>query len=106
MKNNLFYLLFRDRLPVQDGVVVVRLIGPDLRPDESGLYEMLRDDLQRLSVPLVHGQQKERHHDDDHAHGCQRDISELFKQKKRRHTDECGRPETDKLSFGQVEQYF
>ena len=37
-------------LPHEGGVVVIGLIGADLRANESGFDEMLGDDLQGLSV--------------------------------------------------------
>lgn len=83
MENNLFYLLLCDDLPVQDHVIVVCLIRPDLRPDKTCFYDVFHDDLQGLPVSLIHSQEKEREHDDDHAQCRQTDISQLFEQKKK-----------------------
>ena len=99
----MIYLHFCLCLTDQDGIVVVRLIRTDLRPYKLGLNELLCDLFQRLAVPLIHTEEEERQHDDDHTDGRHAGIAAYLEQKERRDTDKCTRPKAEKLTFCQVE---
>ena len=64
---------------------------------------MKQNHLQRLSVLLIHGKEKQRHHDCHHAKRRKADISHSFQQKKRRYSDECRQGKADQLPLGQIE---
>ena len=67
---------------------------------------MLRNHLQRLTIPLIHGEKEQRQHDHNHAHGRKAGISRLPEQKERRHSNQCRRSKADELAFGQPKQDF
>ena len=100
--NNVFNLHFCLCLTEQDGIVIVRLIRANLRPYKLGLNELLCDFFQRLTVPFIHTEEEERHHDEDHADGCHAGIAVGLEQKERRDTDQCTRPKAEKLTFCQI----
>ena len=48
-------------------------------------------------MPLIHGKQKEREHDDNHAERGGTVAGRASEQKEKRYSDECRRSETYKL---------
>ena len=68
-------LLFCLCLPLQDRIVVIRLVRPDLRADEFAFDKVPCNDFKGLSVPLIHGEEDQRQHKDHHAHDGQAGIS-------------------------------
>ena len=65
--NNGFHLLFRLGLPLQGCVEILCLVRPLFRPQEHTADDLSGHHFQGLAVPLIHGEQKEREHDDNHA---------------------------------------
>ena len=57
-------------------------------------------------MPLIHGEQKEREHDDNHAERGGAVAGRASEQKEKRYSDECRRSETYKLPFGKPKQHF
>lgn len=57
-------------------------------------------------MPLIHGKQKEREHDDNHAERGGTVAGRASEQKEKRYSDECRRSETYKLPFGKSKQHF
>jgi len=104
--NNGFHLLFRLGLPLQGCVEIVCLVRPLLRPQEHTADDLSGHHLQGLAVPLIHGEQKEREHDDNHAERGGAVAGRASEQKEKRYSDECRRSETYKLPFGKPKQHF
>ena len=46
-------------------------------------------------MPFIHGEKKERKHDQDHAKGRGGRVDNAFEQKEKRDSDECRRAETN-----------
>ena len=65
--DNGVYLLIQIFLPFQQVIEVVRHIRSMLRPQKADLQDIPDDLLKGLTVFLIHGQQEEREHDEDHA---------------------------------------
>ena len=57
-------------------------------------------------MPFIHGKQKEREHDDNHAERGGTVAGRASEQKEKRYSDECRRSETYKLPFGKPKQHF
>ena len=62
--------------------------------------------LQRLAVPLVHGEKKEWQHNKDHDHGCQRHVSGFTEKKKERQSCEDRSSEAEDLTSGEIKKQF
>lgn len=103
--NNLPHLLFHLYLPLHGGIEIVCLIRPFLRTEKDRLDDLARDHLQRLPVPLIHGEQEQGQHDHDHADRGGAGIDRFPEQKEKRYSNECRRPETHKLPPGQAKQH-
>ena len=103
--NNGIYLLFRIVLPHQGSVEIVGLIGSDFRADEFTLDKVPGNDLQRLTVFLIHGEEEQREHDDNHSHGRKAQVASASEQEKGRDTNQRRRPEADELPFCQAKEY-
>ena len=91
-------------MPHQGGIQVVGLVDPHLGADELVLNEVPQEHLQGLPVALVHGEQEEGQHHQDHAQRRRGGAQAPFCQKEKRYADHRCRSETDHLSFGQPEQ--
>ena len=65
---------------------------------------MPQEHLQGLPVALVHGEQEERQHDQNHAQGRRGGAQRPLGQKEKRHADNCCRSKTYHLPLGQPEQ--
>ncbi len=65
---------------------------------------MLQDGFQRLSMLLVHGEQKERKHDDDHQHGGDSGSERTLRQEKHRQADNRTQAKTNDLTLGQAKE--
>ncbi len=92
-------------LPHEGRVIVVGRIGTDLRADEFRLDEMPRHRLQRLAVLLVHGEEEQREHEDDHPHDGEAGVAGAFHQEERRDADERRRAEADELPLRQPKEH-
>ena len=57
-------------------------------------------------MPLIHGEQEEGHHYQNHAEGGRTGINGVSEQKEKRHSYKYRSSETDKLPAGQAEQHF
>ena len=69
------------------------------------LDDLPRNHLQRLPVPLVHGEQEEWEHGHDHAEGGRAGAGRLSEQEEQRRPDERRRPKTHKLPFGEPKHH-
>lgn len=103
--NNVFYLLFCFRLTQKRIIIIVRHIRTYLRPLKDCLYHVTQNDLQRLTVLLIHGKEKEWHHNHHHPHNCRIDFHYCFEQKEGRYSNESRQTKTDQLSFCQIEHH-
>ena len=65
---------------------------------------MLEDNLQGLSMLLVHGEQEKRKHDRNHHHRCESDADRVFGQEKHRQAANRADAETNDLTLGQAEE--
>ena len=65
---------------------------------------MSGDDLQRLPVLLVHGEEEQGQTEKDHAHDGEAGVAGVSHQEERRDADERRRPEADELPLRQAEE--
>ena len=90
-------------MPLQNGIEIVGLIRALLRPLETHAVDVADDDLQRLTVLFIHGEQHSRDHHHHHHHGGGAGADAALEQEEKRYTDECAASEADKLPFREVE---
>lgn len=57
-------------------------------------------------MPLIHGEQEEGQHHQNHAEGGRTGINGISEQKEKRHSYKYRCPKTDKLPACQAEQHF
>ena len=96
--DNLINLLIEPVLPLQHGIEIIGLIRTLLWTQKTGPYDVPENFLQRLAVPLIHGEQEERQHHEDHADcGCT-DADVGFQQEKERNTQCSAGAKADQLS--------
>ena len=104
--DNSRYLLIQFLLPFYDGVEIVGLVWPLLGAQEQYIDDVPEHLFQRLTVSLVHGQQKSRNHDEYH-HQCSRAHTDLVSEyKEKRYADERAAGEADELPLGEIEKNF
>ena len=65
-------------MPLQNGIKIVGLIRALLRPLEAHAVDVADDDLQRLTVLFIHGEQHGRDHHHHHHHHHGHDADEVF----------------------------
>ena len=99
---NQVHLFLQSYVAVNRGVKVIGLIETNPGPLKAGLNDVLQDNLQRLPVLFVHGEQEERKHDDYHQQGGKScSHCPLGKEKYRQAADSAD-AETNDLTFGQA----
>lgn len=103
--NNGLHLLFRLYLPLHGCIEVICLIQPLLRTDENRLKDLAQDHFQRLPVLLIHGEKEQGLHDHDHADRGGAGTDRVSEQKEKWYSNECRRPKTNELPFGQPKQH-
>ena len=84
-------------------IVVVGLVGANLRAEKSGLHIVRQQLFHGLTVFFVHSKEERRQHHRHHAEGGGSVAAGLSENKKQRHSNECRCTKADKLPFGQVE---
>jgi hypothetical protein len=104
--DNLFHLVFKIDLPLDRCIEIVDLIGSFARALELLPVYVAQISFKGLPVFLVHSQQKEWQHHDDHEQGCAAWSKWVAKNKKQRDTDQAAAAKTDDLSFSEIEEYF
>ena len=92
-------------MPLQNGIEIVGLIRTLLRPLEAHAVDVADDDLQRLTVLFIHGEQHGRDHHHHHHHGGGAGADAALEQEEKRYADERAASEADELSFREVEQH-
>ena len=97
--DNLIYLLVQPVLPFQHGIEIVRFIGPLLGTQEADPDDVAENLLQRLSVPLVHGEQEERQHHEHHDESGGACLRMRSENEKKRYADNCAAAKADELPF-------
>ena len=100
--DNVGYLLIQSCLPCKHGIVVVRLIRTLLRSEEANANDVAENNLQWLTILLVHGQQECWQHDNDHCHGGNTCSGESFDQKEQRYANQRAATETYELPFCEI----
>ena len=90
----------------QNRIVVVGLVGANLRAQESRLNIVRQQLFHGLTVFLVHPKEERRQHHRHHAEGGGSVAAGIPENKKQRHSNESRCAKADKLPFGQVERHF
>ena len=101
---NKVHLFFQSYVAVNRAVKVIGFINPNPGPLEAGINDVLQDNLQRLSVLLVHGEQEKRKHKNDHQKGSKGCSHCSFSQEKHRQTANGTDAETNDLTLGQAKE--
>ena len=102
--NNLLHLFLCIDFLLHGGVEVIRLIRPVFGANKACLIEMGQQLFERLSIFLIHSEQKKRHHGQNHHHSRQRRDDSVLQKQIKRHTDQCAASKADDLPLGQVKE--
>lgn len=90
-----------------DGCVeVVGLVDPGAGPHMACLHVLPEQLLQRLPMPLEHGEHEKGQHDGDHEQGSHAGAEDVLRQEEQRHARQRAQTEAEHLTLGQVEQEF
>ena len=92
-------------LPLQHGVKVIGLIGPDFRHSEAVADDLPDHHLQRLAVLLIQPEQQAGEHGEDHHQGGGAGGDAAPEHKKERQAHQERRAEAYDLPFRQAEQH-
>ena len=90
----------------QNRIVVVGLVGANLRADKPGLHIVRQQLFHRLTVLFVHSKEERRQHHRHHTEGSGSVAAGISEYKKQRHSNESRCAKADELPFGQVECHF
>ena len=88
------------------GYALAVLAGQIADLPRKEFLEMLQEHFRRYAVSLVHGEEKERQHRQNHPQRSQTHVSGSSDQKERRYSDERRHRKTKQLSFRQIEKHF
>ena len=99
------HLLFEPCLPFKHGIIVICLIRALFRSQKTNANDIAKNDLQRLTVFLIHGKQKCREHDEDHCHRRYAGSGYVFEQKEKRYSHEESAAKANELSFCEIEKH-
>ena len=92
-------------MPLQNGIEIVGLIRALLRPLEAHTVDVADDDLQRLTVLFIHGEQHSRDHRHHHHHCGGAGADAALEQEEKRYADERAASEANELPFREIEQH-
>ena len=93
-------------LPIERHIEIVGPVRPPLGTEEHHVQDVLQDLFRWLSVPLVHGEEEEREHEDDHDKDSRVDAQWRLEQEENGNADERPASETNELSFCQIKEDF
>lgn len=93
-------------LPFNHGIEIVGLVWPLLGAQDENIDDVPEHLFQRLTVSLVHGQQKGRNHDKHHHQRSRAHTDLISEHKEKRYADERAAGEADELPFGEIEKNF
>ena len=101
--NNPAYLLIQFILPLQQGIEVIRPVGPLTGPEDAGPDDVSGHLLQGLAVFLIHAQKEKGQHHQHHAHGGGAAPQGPQEKEEQRCSDQHSSTKTNELALGEVE---